>query len=235
MDDNNAEKSAGDYYPFNYLYKNEYIRSSEAPPKPVLISRSTNSITLKLPPFEPEIPETVLLANPSLKNVVNMAIFGKVSQNGISVSATSNDLQNTGTRLPIGSIVTIGKLRMNEKYCFAAAAYDSREKVINNEIGATGEDIASVLPLPINLLYSYLALTAYQLDDFELSEAAAEKAALYFQEETDIKERSLDYSDNPIYIYRIRSDAIKNYTINEIRIAATNYIVTNSYITELIF
>jgi len=225
LDDKNAEKASTDYYPFNFIYNTDYIKPSEAPRKPILISRSTSSITLKLPPFEPIIPETLLLANPNLKTVTNMALFGKVSQHGVSVSATSNDLQNTGTRVPSGAIVTVGKLRMNEKYCFAAAGYDPREKIINNEIGQTGEDIATVLPLPLNLLYSYLAMIAYQLDDFELSEEAAEKAGLYFHEETGIKERSLDYSDNPIYIHRIKHDAIKNYSLNELRVAATNYIV----------
>ena len=225
LNDANAEKDSDNYYPFNYLYNSEYIKPTEAPTKPILISRSTNSITLKLPPFEPIIPETMLLANPNLKIVTSMALFGKVSQHGVNVSATSNDLQNTGTRVSNGAIVTIGKLRMNEKYCFAAAGYDPREKIINNEIGATSEDIATVLPLPLNLLYAYLAMTAYQLDDFELSEEAAEKASLYFSEDTGIKERILDYVDNPIHIYRIKSEAFKNYSLPELRIAAVNYIV----------
>lgn len=229
LDDGNAEKTSTDYYPFNYIYNSDYIKPSEMPQKPVLISRSTSSITLKLPPFEPIIPESQLLANPNLKIVTSMALFGKVSQNGVNVSVTSNDLQNTGTRVQNGAIVTVSNLRMNEKYCFAAAGYDPREKVINNEIGETGEDIATVLPLPLNLLYSYLALTAYQLDDFELSEQAAEKAGIYFYEETGIKERILDYADNPIYMYRIRSDAIKNYSISELRTAAVNYIVIFSF------
>ena len=135
LDDDNAEKNSNNFYPFNYLYNSEYIQPKEEPVKPVLISRSTNSITLKLPPFEPIIPENLLLANPSLKNVTSMALFGKASQNGVSVSTTSNDLQNTGTRVRSGAIVTVSRLRMNEKYCFATAAYDPREKVINNQIG----------------------------------------------------------------------------------------------------
>ncbi len=225
LNDSNAEKHSDDFYPFNYLYNSDYIQPTEAPIKPILISRTTNSITLKLPPFEPIIPETMLLANPNLKTVINMALFGKASQHGVDVSATCTDLQNTGTRVTNGAIVTVGRLRMNEKYCFAAAGYDPREKIINNEIGKTGEDIATVLPLPLNLLYAYLAMTAYQLDDFELSEEAAEKAAAYFSEDTLLKERILDYADNPIYISRIKSDAFKNYSLSELRIAAINFIV----------
>jgi hypothetical protein len=53
-----------------------------------------------------------------------MAMYGKLSQNGVDVSLTSTELQNTGTRNPIGSIVTIPNLRMNEKYVFGCAAYN---------------------------------------------------------------------------------------------------------------
>jgi len=165
-----------------------------------------------------------LLENPLLKVVNLMSMYGKVSQNGVDVSLTSTDLQNTGTRVKNGAIVTITNLRVNEKYCFAAAGYNPQEKVING-IGKTGEDIATVNPLPLNLLYSYLAQNAYQMGDFNLSEEAAEKSGDYFCEKTDIKERSLDYADNPIYLYRIKAEAVRNFSLTEIRTASLNFIV----------
>ena len=60
-----------------------------------------------------------------------MAIFGKVSANGVHVSLTCNDLSNTGTRQKIGGVVSINGLKENEKYCFAVAAYDANEAVSN--------------------------------------------------------------------------------------------------------
>ena len=61
-----------------------------------------------------------------------MAMYGKIAQFGVDVSLTSTELQNTGTRYPVGSIVTIPNLRMNEKYVFACAAYNPQERLINN-------------------------------------------------------------------------------------------------------
>lgn len=77
-----------------------------------------------------------------------MAIFGKVSANGVNVSLTCNDLTNTGTRQKIGGVVTIPGLKKNDKYCFAVAAYDATENV-SNGIGETSDDISLLHPLPL--------------------------------------------------------------------------------------
>lgn len=89
-----------------------------------------------------------------------MAIFGKISANGVNVSLTCNDLNNTGIRQKIGAIVTMNGLQRNEKYCFAVAAYDGTEGV-SNGIGETGDDITTLHPLPLPLLASYLCKVAY--------------------------------------------------------------------------
>ena len=56
-----------------------------------------------------------------------MALFGKVSANGVNVSLTSKDVSNTGVRQKIGATVTVNNLVMNEKYCFAVAAFNENE------------------------------------------------------------------------------------------------------------
>jgi len=42
-----------------------------------------------------------------------MSIFGKESANGVNVSLTCNELNNTGIRQTIGAIVTINGLKRN--------------------------------------------------------------------------------------------------------------------------
>lgn len=89
-----------------------------------------------------------------------MAVYGKVSANGVDVSLTCTALQNTGIMYPVGSIIYIPNILPNENYCFAAAAYNVDEGLIN-EIGETSLSVCTNLPLPINQLYSHLAKLAY--------------------------------------------------------------------------
>jgi hypothetical protein len=101
---------SNDYYPFSFLYNSDYIKAELAPPKPILISRNSNSITLKLPPFYPKIENLVALEDPNKQIIKSMALYGKISKNGVNVSITCTDLQNTGVRQNVGAVVSIGKL-----------------------------------------------------------------------------------------------------------------------------
>ena len=67
------------------------------PRKPILISRNSESVTFKLPPFKPKLLDMIAIEQ-NKKTITSMAIFGKVSANGVNVSLTCNDLTNTGTR-----------------------------------------------------------------------------------------------------------------------------------------
>ena len=54
-----------------------------------------------------------------------MSIFGREAQAGRSgVAETNIDLDNTGIRQEISSVITINNLEENTKYCFAVAGYD---------------------------------------------------------------------------------------------------------------
>ena len=79
------------------LYNPEYIPETQVPRKPILISRTSTSVTFKLPPFKPHLIDVGHI-DPAKKNILSMAIFGKVSANGVNVSLTCDDLPNTGTR-----------------------------------------------------------------------------------------------------------------------------------------
>lgn len=89
------------------LYNPDHIKISQVPRKPILISRGSNYATFKLPPFKPEILVNVGNVDQAKKTISSMAIFGKVSANGVNVSLTCNDLPNTGTRQKVGGIVNI--------------------------------------------------------------------------------------------------------------------------------
>jgi hypothetical protein len=67
------------------------------PRKPILLARGSTSATFKLPPFKPHLID-VGHTDQAKKTILSMAIFGKVSANGVNVSLTSDDLPNTGTR-----------------------------------------------------------------------------------------------------------------------------------------
>jgi hypothetical protein len=64
LDDRNSEKFSGQFYPFNEIYNPKYISEQIFPGEPVLIARSSSSITLKFPPYTPQISEHVLLQYP---------------------------------------------------------------------------------------------------------------------------------------------------------------------------
>lgn len=46
--------------------------------------------------------------------------------------------------------MTIKNLLRNEKYCFAAGAFDYNEELSNGKVGKTTEDVICLHPLPIN-------------------------------------------------------------------------------------
>ncbi len=92
-------------------------------------------------------------------------------------------------------------------------------------IGATSEDIGTWHPLPINLLYAYLAKIAYQIGEFEIAKEAAEKNCKYFMEESDIKERSLNYERNPMVFWRLKQKSLSCVSVIEIQSLTDSFIV----------
>ncbi len=93
-------------------------------------------------------------------------------------------------------------------------------------IGDTSVDIGTWHPLPINLLYAYLAKIAYQIGEFEIAKEAAEKNCRYFMEESEINERSLNYEKNPVVFWRLKQKSLACVSVIEIQSLTDSFIVS---------
>jgi hypothetical protein len=72
------------------LAKNIYIKKTPVPAKPILIGRTSTSITMKLPFYKP------LTEYKSWRNISEMALYGKPSGSGVAVSLNNTDYEGTG-------------------------------------------------------------------------------------------------------------------------------------------
>lgn len=156
-------------YPYKYLSENLLIPSTSCPPKPIVISRSSTSISLKLPYFRPKI-----LDKFNIKPIKHLALFGKEAKTGTNVSLTNNELPGLNQKHPIDEVITVTDLLPNETYHFAAAGYTHEGDCIGG-IGDTCESVVTLLPLPINTLYAFVAESAYSLGHHILALKACEK------------------------------------------------------------
>jgi hypothetical protein len=166
-----SDKRSTDVFPFKQLYDGTWPSERLVPDTPILISRCATSISLKLPPQMLPINENDPMEMKTKKTVVSMAIYGKISAHGVDVSTNCNELNGTGLRENLGSVVHIRQLQPNNYYCFACASTDSKDE--QGGIGDTSEDIGTYNPLPLNLLLGYLAKTAFQLGEYSIAKTAA--------------------------------------------------------------
>lgn len=82
-----------------------------------MLSRTSTSITLKLPFYRP------ITEYKSWRNIGEMALFGKPSGSGVAVSLNNTEYDGTGDKMKPGHIVSVTGLVPNEKYVFAAGGY----------------------------------------------------------------------------------------------------------------
>lgn len=99
--------------PFNVMSRTRYLRKTIVPPKPVMVSRSSTTITMKLPYFRPQTDHK------DWRNIHKMALFGKESGSGVAVSLNNTEFPGTGTKVDPGSVITVSNLIPNRKYVFA--------------------------------------------------------------------------------------------------------------------
>jgi hypothetical protein len=122
-----GDKRSTDLFPFKQLYDGTWPSESPTPTAPIVISKNANSISMKLPPHTLPATEQSLL-DPKLKrDVTAMSIYGKISAHGVDVSTNCNELQGTGLRERVGTVVHIRQLLPNNHYCFACASTDNRD------------------------------------------------------------------------------------------------------------
>lgn len=48
-------------FPYTMLYNPQYIKSTQVPRKPILISRNSEQVTFKLPPFKPKLLDMIAI------------------------------------------------------------------------------------------------------------------------------------------------------------------------------
>ena len=81
---------------------------------------------------------------------------------------------------------------------------EDTEEAINKAIGGTTEDIGTYHPLPINMLYGYIAKVAYQIQDYGAARKAAKKCCNYFMEKTQVPEIYLANMNHPLVEYKLK-------------------------------
>jgi hypothetical protein len=75
---------------------------------------------MKLPPF-------IFRDKKKRKIIEKMKLFGKISANGVDVSANCDELVGTGIKHPLGKVVKVSHLKANNNYCFAVGPLNEHE------------------------------------------------------------------------------------------------------------
>lgn len=128
---------------------------------PDFVARDAYSITVR-----PRVPAAFIKQH-KLRSIV---LYGKPAEHGITVSVNNVDYKGTGVEIPIPESgifepVKVTGLEPNTNYCFAVCGIDGKGKHAPgaNSIGKTSADICTLVPLPMELLWGYLAITARQI------------------------------------------------------------------------
>lgn len=144
-----------------------YIKKTTVPVKPVMVCRTSTSITMKLPFFKP------ITEYKAWRNISEVALYGKPSGSGVAVSLNNTDYPGTGEKKAPGGVVNVTGLIPNERYVFAAGGYTPEGHCVNG-IGETSNEILTLLPLSLHQLYGYLAEIAFKLGHYQIARQAAE-------------------------------------------------------------
>lgn len=147
-----------DVYPYLHIADSSLVKSLNCPPKPTIISRTSTTITVKLPFFKPKIVDKF-----NIKTVSSIALFGKEARSGTSVSLTNFEFEGLNVKHSFDDIITLNNLTPFESYHFAAAGFTDDGECIGG-IGETCETVITLFPLHVPLLWSYLAENAFTLN-----------------------------------------------------------------------
>lgn len=79
-------------HPFSLLANPLYIKKSPVPQTPIIMSRTSTSITLKLPFYKP------ITEYKAWRKIASTALYGKPSGSGVAVSLNNTDYEGTGEK-----------------------------------------------------------------------------------------------------------------------------------------
>lgn len=139
-------------------------RKSQTLPAPQLLSRTHTSMIL-----QPVVPEWYIKRH----NLRSLVLFGKKDETGVGVSTNNVALNGLGVELPIFANRSqracepccVTGLEPNTSYAFAVIGVDKQGRMVpdSNGIGASSPSFCTLLPMPLPLLWSHVAITARQL------------------------------------------------------------------------
>ena len=211
-------RSPDQVHPFGLLAKPQYIKKSVVPAKPVMVCRTSTSITMKLPFFKP------LTEYKAWRNISEVALYGKPSGSGVAVSLNNTDYEGTGEKRAPGRVVNVTGLIPNERYVFAAGGY-TPEGICVNGIGETSNEILTLLPLSLHQLSGYLAEIAFKLGHYQIAKQAAESLCQQFLIKNEFKYAHLDTETNPILAYRLDKEYLARISVVEAKQLAEALII----------
>lgn len=138
-------RSPDQMHPFNLLANPLYIKKTPVPGTPIMIARTSTSITMKLPFYKP------ITEYKAWRKISTTALYGKPSGSGVAVSLNNTDYEGTGFKKAPGQIVHVQGLIPNETYVFAGAGF-TEDDICVNGIGETCKEVLTLLPLPLMLI-----------------------------------------------------------------------------------
>jgi hypothetical protein len=74
-------------------------------------------------------------------------------------------------------------------------------------------------------LNAYLAKLAYQIGDFETSLKAAEKNCLLYCEKSEITEKYLGFSENPVVYLRLIQEKVQDVSLIEAKYLSESFVI----------
>jgi hypothetical protein len=211
-------RTPNDVHPYSLLQKAIYIKKTTVPPKPVMINRTSTSITLKLPFYKP------ITEYKAWRNISKIALYGKPAGSGVAVSLNNTDYPGTGTKLDPGHIVHVTNLIQHERYVFAAGGFTPTGQCVNG-IGETCKDIITLLPLSMHQIAGYLAEIAFKLGHYQIARQAADSVCQAFAIKNEFRYAYLDVRVNPIMAVRLNSEYLSLVSPLEAKQVAESFII----------
>ncbi|KAM4547577.1 cilia- and flagella-associated protein 54 [Fundulus diaphanus] len=145
-----------------------------APPPPILISRTDHSFTFAPAPYDLE------------RRVSWYQLCGRAAQGANwKVRLADCTIPGTGDMVPVVSgecLLRVEGLQPNQKYVFAVAAYDRQGTLVGNTIGDTTLPVLACMPAPLLSSWAHLAQVAFQTEQHAVATRACRKLRGHYTE-----------------------------------------------------